>query len=242
MAEIYLVRHGQASFGTDNYDRLSVLGHRQAEVAGEYLQKVGVKVDAIYAGTLVRQNETAEGVRKIYAANGSPLPEVIQDVGFNEVQNDLQIHALAPILAEFDADIQDNAAKAFNDSKAMQKMIRSVFQHWVSLGDEPGHESLESWNEYSARVQAGMKRVITEQGAGKTTAVFSSGGTIATIAAAVLGLPPSGVYQLFEQVVNCSVTRLVYSGNKITMSYFNDHGYLKLMATDQDDNGLITFR
>lgn len=242
MAEIYLVRHGQASFGTDNYDRLSTLGHRQAEVAGEYFHRLGLNFDAVYAGTLVRQNETAEGVRKVFAANGSELPPVVQDVGFNEVENDLQIHALAPLLAETDPDIRANAAKAFNDSKAMQKMIRSVFQHWVSLGDDSGHESLESWSEYSARVQAGVKRVLTEQGGGKTTAVFSSGGTIATIAAAVLGLPPSGVYQLFEQVVNCSVTRLVYSGDKISLSYFNDHGYLNLMATDQDEKGLITFR
>lgn len=242
MAEIYLVRHGQASFGTDNYDRLSVLGHRQAEVAGEYFHKLGLEFDAIYAGTLVRQNETAEGVRKVYAANGSPLPVITQEVGFNEVQNELQIQTLAPMLAESDADIRENAAKAFTDSKAMQKMIRSVFQHWVSLGDESGHESLESWNAYSTGVQAAMKRVITEQGAGKTTAVFSSGGTIATIAAAVLGLPPSGVYQLFEQVVNCSVTRLVYSGNNVTLTYFNEHGYLNLLATDQDEKGLITYR
>lgn len=242
MAEIYLVRHGQASFGTDNYDRLSKLGHRQAEVAGQYFHRLGVKFDAIYAGTLVRQNETAEGVRKVFSANGLPLPSVIQDVGFNEVENDLQIRALAPILAETDADIRENAANAFHDSKAMQKMIRSVYQHWVSLGGDPGHESLESWTTYSARVQNGMKRVMTEQGGGKTTAVFSSGGTIAAIAAAVLGLPPSGVYQMFEQVVNCSVTRLVYSGNKVALTYFNDHSYLNLMASDQDVNGLISYR
>ena len=242
MAEIYLVRHGQASFGTDDYDRLSTLGHRQAEVAGEYFHRLGLRFDAIYAGTLLRQNQTAEGVRKVYAANGIELPEIIQDLGFNEVQNDLQIRALAPKLAESDPDIRENAANAFNDSKAMQKMIRSVYQYWVSLGDESGDESLESWSEYSARVHAAMTRVITEQGGGKTTAVFSSGGTIAAIAASVLGLPPSGVYQLFEQVINCSVTRLVYSGDKVTLTYFNDHGYLNLLATDEDEKGLISFR
>ena len=37
MAELYLVRHAQASFGTDDYDRLSQLGHRQSRWLGEYL-------------------------------------------------------------------------------------------------------------------------------------------------------------------------------------------------------------
>jgi broad specificity phosphatase PhoE len=30
MGQIYLVRHGQASFGSANYDQLSELGHEQA--------------------------------------------------------------------------------------------------------------------------------------------------------------------------------------------------------------------
>ena len=32
MSEIYFVRHGQASFGSEDYDRLSPLGVRQAQV------------------------------------------------------------------------------------------------------------------------------------------------------------------------------------------------------------------
>lgn len=242
MAEIYLIRHGQASFGTDDYDRLSATGHRQAEVVGEYFNRRGVTFDALYAGTLRRQNETAEGLRKVYLANGVDVPNVIQERGFNEVENDLQIRALAPLLAESDADVRENWAKAFTDSKAMQKMIRSVFQYWVSLGDESGHALLESWSDYAGRVKKAIRRVMTEQGGGSTTAVFSSGGTIATVAASVLGLPPSGVYPMFEQLVNCSVTRLIYSGNKITLAYFNDHGYLNLMSTEQEGAGLITFR
>lgn len=32
MATIYLIRHGQASFGAENYDKLSPLGERQASI------------------------------------------------------------------------------------------------------------------------------------------------------------------------------------------------------------------
>jgi len=36
MSEIFLVRHAQASFGTDNYDELSDIGWQQSRLLGEY--------------------------------------------------------------------------------------------------------------------------------------------------------------------------------------------------------------
>ena len=59
MATIYLVRHGQASFGTDDYDRLSELGVRQAERVGEYFRDHGIVLDSVYCGSLKRQRHTA---------------------------------------------------------------------------------------------------------------------------------------------------------------------------------------
>ena len=59
MAAIYLVRHGQASFGSANYDQLSELGTRQADATGEYFARCGITLDAAYSGDLSRQRETA---------------------------------------------------------------------------------------------------------------------------------------------------------------------------------------
>jgi len=36
MGTLYLVRHGQASFGAADYDNLSELGHKQSARLGEY--------------------------------------------------------------------------------------------------------------------------------------------------------------------------------------------------------------
>jgi broad specificity phosphatase PhoE len=36
MGNLYLVRHGQASFGAADYDQLSELGQRQSVRLGEY--------------------------------------------------------------------------------------------------------------------------------------------------------------------------------------------------------------
>ena len=62
MAEIYLVRHGQASFGAENYDKLSELGFKQAVLLGEYWKRRDMSFDAIYMGDMVRHRETAEGI------------------------------------------------------------------------------------------------------------------------------------------------------------------------------------
>ena len=90
MATIYLIRHGQASFGSDNYDKLSPLGCRQAQVTGEYLRDSGVVFDAVYSGDLERQRETA---RLATASQPGEVPHHI-DPRFNEVRNDEQLEHL----------------------------------------------------------------------------------------------------------------------------------------------------
>ena len=85
MASIYLIRHGQASFGSDNYDQLSTLGQRQADVTGQFLSTIGLKVDAALAGTLSRQQETGA---RILAGLGDPC-ELQTDDRFNEIKRTL---------------------------------------------------------------------------------------------------------------------------------------------------------
>lgn len=59
MALVYLVRHGQASFGGEDYDRLSELGARQSRLLGDTLRARGLGVDVAVSGTLARQRDTA---------------------------------------------------------------------------------------------------------------------------------------------------------------------------------------
>ena len=62
MGTLYLVRHGQASFGADDYDVLSPLGQRQSARLGEYFNSKGVRFDAALTGTLNRQVQTFSGI------------------------------------------------------------------------------------------------------------------------------------------------------------------------------------
>ena len=58
MSELLLIRHGQASFGSADYDALSQLGLRQAALVGDYLVASGHRLDGIYCGTLKRQRQS----------------------------------------------------------------------------------------------------------------------------------------------------------------------------------------
>lgn len=235
MATIYLIRHGQASFGADNYDCLSELGRRQAQITGEYLARIGVRFDAAYAGTLERQRDTASLALAAQAA----APELCIDARLDEVRNDEQIEYLLPKVMESRPELRAIVDKGLNSSKRFQKAIEAVFNYWVSPEcDDP---RIQSWAEYSGQVQAMLSDIIREQGAGKTVGVFTSGGTIAVMVAAVLGLPGSGTYQFYEPMFNCSVTQLFYSAERVSLSSFNDCSFLRQLSTDLGEQ-LVTYR
>ena len=73
MSVIYLIRHGQASFGTDNYDQLSAVGREQSTLLGNYFAALGEPIDRIYTGTLSRQRETAQLIAAALGPAAPPL-------------------------------------------------------------------------------------------------------------------------------------------------------------------------
>jgi broad specificity phosphatase PhoE len=234
MASIFLIRHGQASFGTDDYDRLSELGRRQAEVLGEYFAHSDLTFDAVYSGDLQRQRKTAA------IAAGHPVAEHRVDSRFNEIDNQSQLDVITPILLARHPELQVWAEKARTSSKDYQKLLERVFNYWVGLGDT-SPDGLQSWADYSSSVHSALADVMREQGPGKNTAIFTSGGTIATIVAHVLKAADSATYQFYEPVINCSVTRLLYNANKVSLSYYNDHSFLDLLGRQRGEQ-LITYR
>lgn len=235
MATLYLIRHGQASFGSDDYDQLSDLGRLQATRLGEYLRDSGIHIDAAYSGDLLRQRDTAA---LALAAQPAPVPYAI-DPRLNEVRNDEHLEHLLPLLLNDNPELQALVQRGLKSSKDYQKVIAAVFNHWVSPACR--EERIQSWQEYSQGVRAAVQTVIREQGAGKTVALFTSGGTIATIVAQVLGLEGEHIYKFYEPIFNCSVTQLFYSGDRISLSYFNDRSFLQVLG-GQRDEALVSYR
>ena len=235
MASIYLIRHGQASFGAENYDKLSELGCRQAEVLGRYLRDCDIQFDAVYSGDLLRQRKTAQ----LAIASQGRTVEYVIDARFNEIRNEEQLEKLLPTVSQSNEIIKALVDRGLSSSKDYQKVIEAVFNYWVSPACDDSE--IESWKDYSGKIRSVLQELIRTQGSGKTVGVFTSGGTIATMVAQVLGLDGSQTYAFYEPVINCSVTRLFYSGTKVSLSYFNDHSFLDLIGR-QEGEQLVTYR
>ncbi len=240
MSTIFLIRHGQASFGTDDYDRLSVTGHKQSRVAGEYLQGIAKTVDTIYAGSLRRHVETADGIAQSVKTQEGNRPEIRIDARLNEVDAESQFKHLVPLLKAADAEIAQLAEEARQSSRSYQKVLARVFAHWQDLPADYPH--LESWPTFARRVCGAITDIAQAAGSGANTVVVSSGGSIAAITQHVIGLPKTGAYPLFEALLNCSITRFLHTGTRISLATFNDYSYLHALGKMRDGENLVTFR
>lgn len=235
IASIFLIRHGQASFGSADYDQLSQLGCCQAQVLSDYFSDSGIRLDAVYSGTLKRQRQTAEIATASQPA-GIPF---YNDPRLNEIKNDEQFKFLLPQLIKRNPPTAGLVEKAKTDSKSYQKVLEQVFQLWVS-GD---HDipAMQTWDNYSDQVKAAMQDLIRREGSGKNIGLFTSGGTIATIVSLVLGLDGSFAYHFYEPVINASITRLLYNRKKVSLSSFNDYSFLQCRP-DYHSESLVTYR
>ena len=81
MGVLLLLRHGQGSMGTADYDRLSELGCEQARLAGARLARAGLSSNQVWCGALARQQETA---RLVLAELGRPPGDLRTDVRLDE--------------------------------------------------------------------------------------------------------------------------------------------------------------
>lgn len=235
MANLLIIRHGQASFGAENYDQLSPLGQRQADLTGEFLHQMGTRFSAAYSGDLSRQRETGERILDQL----DEAPDLIVDPRFNEVQTDEQIKIMMPLLVERDARFAELVAIMDTDTKSFQKIIETVFNYWVS--PECDVSGIQSWKDYHGGVVSAFEGAMASAAAGTDTAIFTSGGTIATIVGHVLKLTSDRVYEFYEPVFNCSVTRIIFNSRKCSMSTFNDVGHLHLMSAQLNER-LVTYR
>ena len=235
MADLLIIRHGQASFGAANYDQLSTLGQRQADLTGEFLSQSGVHFSAAFSGDLSRQRETGERI----LAQLEDAPSLVIDPRLNEVQTDEQMAVMTPLLCEQDPRFATLIADMNKDSKSFQKIIETVFNYWVSPNCQVA--GIQSWQDYSAGVVSAFEAARASAESGSTSAIFTSGGTIATLVGHVLGLSADRVYEFYEPVFNCSITRLIFNSRKCSLSTFNDVSHLQLMGAQRGER-LVTYR
>ncbi|MDI3271697.1 histidine phosphatase family protein [Pseudomonas sp. MDT1-16] len=236
MGSIYLIRHGQASFGADDYDVLSPTGIRQAEVLGQHLAELGISFDRCLSGDLRRQQHTANSALEQFAAAGLPVPALEIDSAFNEFDADAVIRALLPALLPDEPEALHILRNAAQNRGEFQRIFALIIERW--LAGTYDTQGLESWLGFVERVQAGLQRVLESADNTQKIAVFTSGGTITALLHLITQMPAKQAFELNWQIVNTSLNLLKFRGREVALSSFNSHAHLQLLKTPE----LITFR
>jgi broad specificity phosphatase PhoE len=235
VSEIYCIRHAQASFGTGDYDRLSEVGMRQAQILADYLLNLGVRFHALYSGSLQRQISTAEPIVSGLSKRGMEV-EIQTDPAFNEYDTAGIIRTLAPTLSREDPAFSRALPDIFGDRHAFQMVLEKAMKRWTFQQDAMG--DIESWPAFAGRVRRGIDRIVRETGRGKAVALLTSGGPLSVIMQMALRLSDEETLQLAWQIRNASVSLFKFNDDRLTLAAFNGVGHLEI----QQDSGLLTYR
>ena len=232
MSKLLVIRHGQARLFTDNYDRLSELGVRQAECLGEWFVERGIVLDEIFSGSLNRQQQTADAVSGVLRTAGIPVSDLRVLEGLDEYPAEEIMRQLVPALRESDAEIRrlseeyDQADDYDVRYRSLHQLLAIIMQRWIN-GDYDRSGELMTWEEFSGGVRSALANAMRISGRGKTVAVFTSGGPIGVSVQTALEAPDLKAADLNWRVHNCSVTRFTFSGERVSLDAFNDTAHMQ---------------
>ncbi len=207
MGTLFLVRHGQASYGVANYDNLSALGIRQAEVTGT-TGGGGLLdgLDAIYAGPLRRQRDTASHLCAAATAAGLAMPEVVIVDELAEYPAFELLSRWLPKLAAENpafAALANGAAERPDMIKLLDHAFEDVIGRWAR--GELDTEGVESFAEFGARVRRGLERMVRAHDGGRVAAV-TSGGVIGVSLQLAMGFDGLRTTQVWRNIRNASIS------------------------------------
>jgi broad specificity phosphatase PhoE len=224
MARLLLVRHGQASYGEADYDRLSARGEDQARALGRFLATE--QLDALYVGPLRRQRDTAAR-----AAETGALPDAAALAALAEYPGFELVTKLLPRLVAEDASFAELMTRP---SRALaDRAFHAILGRWSR--DEWTSEGVERIGEFVARVRGALEHVLAAARSGGRVAVVTSAGPIGVAVGLVLGLDAERMVRQSKLVRNASITELVFrtSGDavawhpdRISLLGFNHVGHL----------------
>lgn len=232
MGVIYLIRHGQASWGHFDYDNLSELGEQQSTLLGEALAGRVGELDVVVSGAMRRHRQTAE---LTLAAMGLEL-ESDEDAGWNEFDHEQVIIRHKPLYKSRTVMVADLARRK-DPRHAFQKMFDAALELWADAGEAGEGEYSESWPVFSARAADALTRLADQLGSGGTALVFTSGGPISAVGAHLLDTGAPGWLQLNRVIANCSLTKVVTGRSGLSLVTFNEHAHF-----EGEERGLLTYR
>jgi broad specificity phosphatase PhoE len=210
---VYLVRHGQASFGAEDYDVLSPTGERQAALVGDELRRRRVTPASVWSGSLKRQRVTAQ--------LALPDASVREDARWNEYDH---LGLIGHLAQEVPA-----------STREFQAVLDRALHAWIVDGVDAGPAG--TYATFADSAIKALGELTGALGRGETALVFTSGGVISAVCARLLGLPPEGFLAVNRVVANGSISTLVHGRSGTSLVSFNEYGHFDGAARE-----LLTYR
>jgi broad specificity phosphatase PhoE len=210
MAQLFLVRHAQASFGAEDYDNLSELGHQQAALLGEYFKARNQQFDLVVTGDMRRHMQTSDGIHKSIESNSFECNPAWNEFDFNAI-----VTAYLTIFPQ-------HKPASGSPRSEWYKVLRSAMIAWSknSLSSYAG----ESWTNFRERVNRAAQDILESEH--KNVMVVTSGGAMAVF---LMGLLNSSVEQAVGfnlQIKNTSVNQFFFNSKGYQLSSFNNVPHL----------------
>ena len=211
MGNLYLVRHGQASFGAADYDNLSELGHRQSVRLGEYFAGKGLQFEAVITGTLKRHAQTWAGI----AQGAGFTHQALEWPGLNEYDSLAVIQAIHPAPLE-KPDTPEMYRHHF-------RLLRDGLTQWMN--DVVSPQGMPSYDDFVKGITSALDHV-RKMHTGNVL-IVSSGGPISTAVGHILGTTPETTIELNLRIRNSAVTELAYPPKRHMLVTYNTLPHLE---------------
>lgn len=220
MSELYLVRHGQASFGAENYDQLSALGAKQGAALGRYWTSKGLVFDAVYVGPLQRHEQTLTAVSQTYSlAPATCIPELAEHQAMEVFQH------MVPQLATRTDQLGEMTRQLANGENGRLRLRAFVTFTRLWARGEVESGPFEPWGQFRQRVARGIDQMLRAASGGQRLVAFTSGGVIAAATGYALATAHEQTMGLNAAVYNGSYSVYRFSqpadGLHFSLSQFN---------------------
>lgn len=226
MSTLYLVRHGQASFGKEDYDQLSELGYQQAQVTGKYLAKI-TQPKVFVSGTLKRQRQTLIEIKKGFSSSDIDCAECIELSEFNEFDHRNILEVVYPNFRETHSEMLKTLMSSSQSLKEFQVMYKAALLKWI----ENDGDFNESFDAFTHRIKIGIDKLMTltcsNDNSNASVVLVSSAGPISSCMQYGVDLSPESAFLLCEEMVNTAISALKFDeSGRAVLSYFNNFQHL----------------
>jgi broad specificity phosphatase PhoE len=230
MATIFLIRHGQAQFGMEEYDALSPTGIEQAKILGKSFVERKIFPTKIISGAMKRHQQTMDYCLETMQLSRT---EKITNNDWNEFDH-------RDIIAKYEpryADLNELKKDIFLDKSPKEKITEVLVGAVTRWTSGQYNDYNESWTIFCERVKNGLQKIEKDSLKEDVVFVFSSGGSISVIMQQILDLSVQKTFEMQLNIANCSITKLKTSSRGTQLLSFSDYAHF-----DGDHKKWLTYK